>query len=535
MDLNHHENLDSSGRAFDASSALALQVTGVSKTFGTTKVLHDVDVSVRQGAVHALLGGNGSGKSTLIKILAGVYQADSGSIEVNGHNVEASKSTAEWAREAGLHFVHQAVGTFASMSVAENFALGASYDTRALAPVGWRRLHRDVAGVLERFELDVPTTARIGDLRPATQTMIAVARALQHEEAAGQGILVLDEPTASLPAEEVELVLEAIRGYRRRGHTVVLVSHRLDEVLNICTDATFLTDGRHMKTQSLAGVTKADLVRGITRSDMAVVGRSQLGLAGPVRLSMDKISSGRLNDISLAVRGGEVLGISGLLGSGRSTLLQTVFGARRPTSGRMEIDGKAFAPRNPAAAMRCAVSYVPEDRSRDAVFADRAVRENVSLPQIGRFWRGGRLRRAAERKSARAASTNCGVRLSSIEAPISTLSGGNQQKVVLARWLGLDPAVLLLDEPTQGVDVGARNAIHGLVRQAASSGCAVVVVSSDATELADLCDRVVGLVDGHTSGELKGDEVTEAGCNALAYQTSGDAEPELQMSSKENS
>lgn len=534
MDPNHLRNIGSSDTALETSCASALRVSGVSKTFGTTTVLHDIDVSVRQGAVHALLGGNGSGKSTLIKILAGVYQADSGSIEVNGQTIDASRSTAEWARDAGLHFVHQAVGTFASMSVAENFALGASYDTRALAPVGWRRLHREVADVLERFELDVRTTARIGDLRPATQTMIAVARALRNEEAAGQGILVLDEPTASLPTEEVELVLDAIRGYRRRGHTVVLVSHRLDEVLNICTDATFLTDGRHMKTQSLTGVTKADLVRGITRSDVAVAGRSQREVQGPVRLSIDKISSGRLNEVSLEVRGGEVVGISGLLGSGRSTLLQTVFGARRPTSGRMEIDGKTFTPRNPAGAMRCAVSYVPEDRSRDAVFADRAVRENVSLPQISRFWRRGLLRRTAERKSARAASANYGVRLSSIEAPISTLSGGNQQKVVLARWLGLEPAVLLLDEPTQGVDVGARNAIHGLVRQAAGSGCAVVVVSSDATELADLCDRVVGLVDGRTIGELTGDEVTEAGCNALAYQTSG-AESELQMSSKENS
>ena len=516
--VHSEQPINDNGKGREPSDDAILSVTQISKTFGATVALDSVSFSVRRGAVHALLGGNGSGKSTLIKILAGVTQADQGGdIRIQGERIDASRITPEWARSVGLHFVHQAIGSFSDLSVAENFALGDTYSAAALGRVRWRRLHRNVRTLLDRFEVDVPTTARMGDLRPATQTMIAIARALQHEDEDGRGVLILDEPTASLPTEEVDLVLRAIEGYVRRGHTVVLVTHRINEVLAICTDATFLRDGMHQATRSLRGATEHEVVTWITGSENRGEAVETRSLSPGARLRVTGLAVGRLEGANLTVRGGEIVGISGLLGSGRSTLLRTVFGAHHPSAGLLEIDGAAFSPRNPGDAVRRGVAYVPEDRGRDSVFADRPLRENLSMPRISSYWRALRIERRDERTAATDAIRRYGIVAPSSESPISQLSGGNQQKAILARWLEMKPGVLLLDEPTQGVDVGARAAIHTLIRKAALSGCAVVVVTSDSAELATLCHRVIGLVGGRLRREIEGSAVTEAACLAIAY------------------
>lgn len=509
------------------TAASAVRVAGVSKTFGGTKALDDVSFEIAQGSVHALLGGNGSGKSTLIKILAGVHQADEGgTLRVGEASTAADRITPGWAREAGLHFVHQAIGTFPDLSVAENFAVNSSFGGGLLAPIRWRSLHRQVQGILDRYEVGVRATTMMGDLRPATQTMVAVARALQGEESAGRGVLVLDEPTATLPNEEVDVVLQAIEGYRRRGHTVVLVTHRLDEVMAVCTDATFLVDGRHRLTRSLAGVTRAEMVQTLTHGlGLATGTRSGAAANAPVRLKIDRLAAGTLTDFSLSVRQGEIVGVSGLLGSGRSSLLRVLFGAQRPTAGRIELDGRALEPADTADAMGEGIAYVPEDRGRDSLFGNLPVARNLSLPRIGAYWRAGLLDRRAEASEARGLAERYGIVLSSVEAPISSLSGGNQQKVVIARWLSLAPRLLLLDEPTQGVDIAARAAIHETIRAAAREGCSVLVASSDADELAQLSDRVVGLVGGRSRGEVSGAAVTQESCLALAYQDEGETGP----------
>jgi ribose transport system ATP-binding protein len=496
---------------------VALSVQGVGKTFGATRALDDVGFSIREQSVHALLGGNGCGKSTLVKILAGVQTADTGTITVRGEELDASKMTPDLARAAGLHFVHQNVGTFADLSVAENFALGDTYGSEGIRPIRWRALNRTVRKVLDRFEIDVPVKAIMRDLRPSTQTMIAIARALRDEDDLSHGLLVLDEPTASLPAEEVDVLFEAIRGYVRRGHTVVLVTHRLDEVLTICTDATFLKDGRHIETRPLDGADERLLVRHITGSELTLVDKQNSARPGTARLAISGLCAGPLRDVCVSVDAGEVVGISGLLGSGRSTLLQTIFGARSKDAGAIRIDGEPLDARHPVEAMEAGVAYVPEDRAADSIFGNQSIRENLAIPRLGRYFNGVRMAAGSERNAAREVLDSYDVVAQSGDDLISTLSGGNQQKVVVARWLELGPRVLLLDEPTQGVDVGARAAIHELVRTAARRGMAVLVVSSDARELAEVCDRVIGLVAGRVSGELTGEEVTALRCMEISH------------------
>jgi len=500
------------------SATNPIRIRGVSKTFGGTHALRNVAFDIPSGSVHALCGGNGSGKSTLIKILAGVHQADSGSIEIDGNEHDASRTSPAWAESSGLHFVHQAVGTFHSMTVAENFAMGSGFGTRALAPVPWRHLHRRVQEVLDRFELDVSPRTPMSQLAPSVQTMVAVARALQNEGAAGRGALVLDEPTASLPAAEVEAVLEAMHGYAARGHTVIFVTHRLGEMLEVAHSATFLRDGAHLETRPVAGLDECDLITRITgtapppSNDVA-----DDVVHGPMRLRLRDFSTGPLKSIDLDVRRGEILGVAGLLGSGRSALLRSLFGVAAINSGSATLDDELLAPKDARSAVEQGVAYVPEDRAGQAALAELPVRGNLSAPDLSRYWHRFRLRRSAERRDAETAILRYGIKVAGPEAPFSSMSGGNQQKVVLARWLTLAPRLLLLDEPTQGVDIGARKSIHDHIRTAAAGGAAVLVVSSDPQELADLCHRVVGLRDGRLVGQISGDAVTVHRCTELGH------------------
>ncbi|WP_250282444.1 MULTISPECIES: sugar ABC transporter ATP-binding protein [unclassified Frankia] len=500
------------------TTAPAIRVNAVSKTFGGTRALRDVSFEVPRASVHALCGGNGSGKSTLIKILAGVHQADSGTIEIDGHVHDATRTNPGWAGSNGLYFVHQAVGTFPSMTVAENFAVSSAFGARSLAPVSWRALHRRVQKVLERFEIDVSPKTIMAQVPPATRTMIAVARALQYEAEAGRGTLVLDEPTASLPAEEAQAVLDAMRGYARRGHAVVFVSHRLSELLAVSDSATFLRDGQHVRTCDAADLDESSLVQLITGHAPVAPSRNTVGTdQAEVRLRLENLAVGSLDDICLQVRAGEVVGIAGLLGSGRSTLLQSLFGVRPARGGRATLDGVELTANDVPAAIRGGIAYVPEDRAGQAAFAELSVRANLSAPSLRRYWNRVWLRRAAERCDAQSVIERYKIKVDGPEAYFATMSGGNQQKVVLARWLELAPRLLLLDEPTQGVDIGARTAIHQLVRQVAAAGTAVLLVSSDPQELVDACDRVVGVHSGRITGEASGADLTVRRCTELGH------------------
>jgi ribose transport system ATP-binding protein len=497
---------------------LSVRVAGVSKAFGMTQALDDVSFSVTPGSVHTLLGGNGSGKSTLIKILAGVESADAGELEVGGTSFDLPRMTPAEAAGAGLHFLHQQRSTYADLSVSENLAIGRGYPTGRGFRIGWRRLRRWAAELLERFDVPAHPDQPLGELGPATQTMVGIAGLLHDQEGASDGVLVLDEPTAALPAAEVDLLLDALTRYARAGQTILYVTHRLEEVTAIADKATLLRDGRLVDTVEPRSLTHDRLVELMMGQAVDRIARSASDRTeGAVVVELEGVSAGAVQGIDLQVRAGEIVGVAGLLGSGRSSLLKALFGLVPLSAGRILVDGVPRALRAAHAAMDAGIAYVPEDRLRDGAFPQLSLRENVSLTVLERYWRHGVIQRRAERHDASVQLEEFMVKPPLPEAPLASLSGGNQQKVVLARSLRSDPRLLLLDEPSQGVDVRARVEIYEVVKRAVDAGTAVMLASSDFDELAALCDRVVVLRKGRIAGELQGPELDNDALNRLAH------------------
>jgi ribose transport system ATP-binding protein len=496
------------------AESLTLEATSIAKHFGGTPALVDASIRVRRGTVHALLGGNGSGKSTLIKCLAGVHTADAGHVAFRGERLAAVGLTPRRAHAAGLRFVHQDLGLFESLTVAENFALSAGFPTGPTGGIRWRRLRDRVAELLALYRIDAHPETEIGALRPATKTLVAIARALQDQEES-EYVLLLDEPTASLPDAESRALMTALRHRADSGQTIVLVSHRLPEVLDVADDFTVFRDGRVAGTLVGVSPSEDDLVELMTgRRPEARAAADSRTRSGPA-LEVENLTIGPLRGLDVEVAAGEIVGLCGLLGSGRSTLLSTIFGLQAPTRGSIRLAGKEIASRSVREAMRQGVALIPQSRLRDAAFAGMSVRENVSVAVLRRYFSGW-MRGRAERTDATDLVRRFGVKAHSTEIPLAALSGGNQQKLILARWLRREPRLLLLDEPTQGVDAAARTEIHAVIREAAARGCAVLVASSDFPELAQLCHRVDVLRDGRVALEVTGPELTANHLTELA-------------------
>jgi ABC-type sugar transport system ATPase subunit len=540
----------------DSPSDVVLRVAGLTKRFGATLALDRADLALRHGTVHALVGGNGCGKSTTIKVLAGVHRGDEGRIEVAGHAWDVEHYDSRAGRAAGLRFVHQDLGLFPELSIAENFAFDAGYPTGPVRRVRWSALHRRVAELLAAYEIDAHPATPVGALRPAQRTLVAICRALQDQDADERLILVLDEPTATLPQHESAVLLDAVRRRADRGQTVLMVSHRMPEVLAVCDDFTVFRDGRSVATLVDRRPTERELVEHMTGAALgrtvaagmaaeALDDHSSAVTTGPliaappalagedteaaeVVLAVRDLHGGPLRGVDLELRRGEIVGVAGLVGSGRSSLLRTVFGAHRPASGSVTVtdpSGHRFPDGDTHQRMGAGVALVPEDRAGDAAFPDLTIRDNLSVTVRGRYWRPWGMSRRQERADAADLVAQHGVRAASADAPFASLSGGNQQKVVLARWLQRDPSLILLDEPTQGVDVMSRADIYRTVREAAQQGCAVLVASSDLLELCTLCDRVVVLQDGRVTSEVSGAQLTPDHLTALTQSTAEHSAP----------
>ncbi len=486
------------------SRGAALAVHGISKHFTGTVALAEVGVTVRRGSVHALIGENGSGKSTLIKILAGVHAADAGTIVVGGDEHSAEHFNSATARDAGLRFVHQDLGLFDDMSVGENFGLQIGYPSGAFGRIRRRALYARTEETLRRFQLSVAARMRVGDLAAADRAMVAVARAL-HDSHEGRRVLVLDEPTASLPEREADRLLAALRRTADEGQSIVLVTHKLQEVLAVADRITVLRDGRVVGDLDAAGADAQNLIELIAGSPVeAVAAPAPPPVTAAELLGVENLWSDGLRGVSLSCHGGEIVGLLGLLGSGRSRLLRCIAGDAQVVSGAVTVAGERLRPGSTVRAAANGVAFVAEDRAQ-TVFRDWLVRYNASIATIDRYQRHGILRRRAETAAVGKVISRYGVRTPSDSVPMSQLSGGNQQKLVLARMLEATPKVLLLDEPSVGVDVVARAQIHTILREAAASGAAVVVVSSDTAELAHLCDRILVLAEGQLVDELSGE------------------------------
>jgi len=484
-----------------------LRVTRLSKTYAT-RVVDQVDWSLAPGRVHALLGGNGSGKSTLLKMIAGVVAPDHGGlIEVGGVSHASEDYTPVAARAAGLRFVHQDLALVDDMSVADNFALATGYPRSRFGAIDDRDLIRHVTGQLEKRGLTIDARTPVSTLRPTERTLVAIARALDGVDG-DTATLVLDEPTASLPVSEVEHLFSSIRALREAGHSIVFVSHRLGEVEEIADDVTILRDGRVVGQGAIADFSEArivELMAGHAHEQSFRRGTPVADSVTPI-LEVADLSVGPIRDARLTVRPGEIVGVAGLVGSGRSSLLRGIFGDL-PSTGTVTVDGRTVPRGRTRDAVDAGIALVPEDRQRDAAFLDRPVWENLSAVILKRYRRLGQLSSRAERADAPEAMREYTVRAPSPSIPLAALSGGNQQKVIVARWLRARPRVILLDEPTQGVDAVARDEIHVLLRGAVDAGAAAIVVSSDLDELEQLSDRVLVLQGGRITDHLRGDDV----------------------------
>ncbi len=491
-----------------------LQMRGIVKEFPGVRALDEVDLDVAAGEVHCLLGQNGAGKSTLIKVLAGAYRPDSGEILWAGAPVVFGSP--HDADAAGIATIHQELDLVPGLSVAENIVLGHEPGRFGFSRP---RAAEDAARALLRRlgHPEIPPRRELGRLSAAGQQIVSMARALSRDAR----LIVMDEPSAVLDADEVDNLFRVVRELTAAGVAVVYISHRLEEIRRIGDRVTVLKDGRTVARNLPApGTPTAEVIRLMTGRAIEYVfperlnrprrGRIDYCAGGDVVLEVEGLGRrGEFADVSFTVRAGEVVGLAGLVGSGRSEILETVYGARRPTAGTVAVRGRKLAPGSVPAAVRAGMGLAPEERKSQGLLMSEPVYRNVSLPALSRFARAGFLRGGAELAAAAEVTAQLDVRPADPTRPVRTLSGGNQQKVVLARWLLEECSVLLLDEPTRGVDVGARSEIYALVRRLAARGVAVVLVSSEVPEVLGLADRVLVVRDGRVVREAPAAELDE--------------------------
>jgi len=487
----------------------ALKIRNLSKTFPGQVALDQVDLDIAPGETHALLGQNGSGKSTLIKILAGYHQPDGGASAEFGLT-PLKLGDARAAAHAGIRFVHQDLGLVPTISTVENLALGFGYDTGLGGRIHWRSERARAQELLSDLGFtDFDVRLPIAALTPAQRTAVAIARALQGWEE-GADLLVLDEPTSALPAEDVERLFEAIRHLHERGIAVLYVTHLMDEVFEIADRVTVLRDGKRITTVPTSELDHDTLVELIVghRVEHGLASMEAPASAEPI-LSLRNISGHRLSDLSLDVAPGEIVGIAGLTGSGREDVIGLATGEIPRETGWVVINGESLPNYNPRASLAAGMAFVPGDRVAQGVIPLMSVRENLTLSDLSPMWHHGILSHKAETVECAKWVEALDVKTASSEIPIAALSGGNQQKILFGKGLRLKPSVLVLDEPTRGIDVGAKEEIHRLIDQIALDGDAVLVSSTDTEELVRLCHRVVVLTAGYVYCELRGSEITD--------------------------
>ncbi len=483
-----------------ASPVLSLQ--HATKAFGAVHALEDVSIELHGGQVHGLVGENGAGKSTLVKILAGVHAPDAGTLVVNGRQL-ALNGPAD-AREAGIAIIYQEPILFPDLTVAENIFIGRQ-PLRTGRLIDSRAMNRRVVSICERLgvRLDPGRIAR--GLSIAEQQIVEIAKALSFDAK----VIVMDEPTAALSAVEVALLFRVVDSLREAGAAVLFISHRLEEIFRLCDRVTVLRDGRWVLSREVAKLTSDDLVRAMVGREL-VERETEEQTLGETVLKVERLTrEGVFVDVSFEVRAGEIVALAGLVGAGRTEVACSVFGIDRYDAGTVTVDGRRLRRASPTAAMSAGIGFVPEDRRQQGLVMEMSIARNIALASLRRLRRLGFIRNASERKFARDWALRLQLRYGSLSNPVMSLSGGNQQKVVLAKWLGRNPSLLIVDEPTRGIDVGTKAEVHRLLDELAGQGVAVLMISSELPEVLRVADRILVMREGRLVAELAHAEATE--------------------------
>ena len=486
-----------------AADTPLISARGISKSFAAIEVLRDVDLDLRRGEIHALLGENGAGKSTFAKILAGVHRPTRGTLSLNGEQVDINSPIT--AQKLGITLIHQEPISFPDLSVAENLVLGRTRGA-ALGPVRWAEMTREARQLMDLLGVRIDVTKPMRGLSIADQQMVEIARAL----ASDSRLIIMDEPTAPLTPKEVETLFGIARRLRDEGRTIVFISHRLEEVRALCDRVTIFRDGNKVATEEIGNLTDGDIIRLMIGRPLREYMKKQGTSIGEVALMVDGLTlPGVFHDISFEVRKGEIVGLGGLVGAGRTDVARAIFGVVPATSGTVTIDGKAVSITDPSQAIDLGLAFVPEDRAIAGIFRTLSVEENITAAVPRRIAPGRIIRRTIEKALAQESVRKLRIRLASLRQPIGELSGGNQQKAILARWLLTDPSVLILDEPTRGIDIGVKAEFYDMIGELAAGGRAILLISSELPELLALCDRVLVMSEGRLTANIARADATQ--------------------------
>ena len=484
-----------------------LTLKNITKEFPGVKALDDVTINIERGTIHGLVGENGAGKSTLIKVLAGIYQPNKGEIILDGKPCRFNSPIE--ARRAGISVVHQEIKLAEPLSVAENMFLGNVQLKNGL--VDWKGMRRRAREIVEDLGMDIDINAQVSSLTVAKKQIVEIMHAINNNSR----ILIMDEPSAVLTDRELEVMFRIVKQLRDEGITIIYISHRLDEIFGLCSNVSVLRDGCHIDTIPVASVDRQGLINTMVGREMGQEYPKEVGNVGGTILEVKNLSRGILQDISFEVKSGEVFGISGLVGAGRTELARAILGIDKPESGEVYVRGKKVHYRTFADAIRDGLGLIPEDRKLQGLVQIMSVKRNTTLVNMKRVLHAGVISSSLEEKLSKEYADKLHVVTPSMETEVQYLSGGNQQKVVIAKWLFQNSEILFLDEPTRGIDVGAKAEIYRLINRMAKEGKTIIMISSEMPELLGMCDRIMVMHEGHKMGELNAAEATQAKIMAL--------------------
>lgn len=485
-------------------------MTGIKKAFGANRVLEGVDFELLPGEIHALMGENGAGKSTLMNILTGLHKRDAGTIVIDGQ--ETYYNSTKEAELAGVSFIHQEINAIGEMSVIDNLFLNREKRTK-LGLLDYRAMEKEAQAVFEQLNIKIDLYREMGELSVGQQQMIEIAKSLM----TNAQVIIMDEPTAALTNREIRVLFDVMHKLKAQGVSIVYISHRMEEIFEMGDRITVMRDGISVSTRQIAETQMEQVVREMVGREIGDFYPEKTSEIGEVRFEVENLAlDGVFEDISFNVRSGEILGFSGLMGAGRTEIMRTIFGLLPKSRGTIRLEGKELTIKSPEEAIRQGIGFLTEDRKDEGLILDFSIRDNVLLPSVGEFSKAGLLNDKLIDDFVELLVERLTVKTASVEDPASSLSGGNQQKVVLAKWLGIGPKVLILDEPTRGVDVGAKREIYLLINELAERGVAIIMISSDLPEVLSISDRIMVVREGRLMGEVAKAEATQERVMQLA-------------------